>query len=65
MGPHGPDGIHAEILKSLDDDCQARIVQLYERWWTNASFPTDLTHVDVATSFKKGDTGNIDNYRPI
>ena len=61
----GPDEIPMEMIKELDDTNLEKLHTLLEQWWKNETMPIEETRARVVSIFKKGDTSNIGNYRPI
>ena len=61
----GPDGIQIEIIKTLNEENLKTILQLINTWWTTQATPEELTQAEVVSLYKKGDTANLENYRPI
>ena len=61
----GPDGIQAELFKYLDVQNRAALLSVLNGWWSKEAIPSDFLNAQVVSIFKKGDTENIANYRPI
>ena len=61
----GPDGIIMELYKYMYAQNRAFILQILKDWWTNVNIPQELFIAKVISPFKKGDTYNIEKYRPI
>ena len=61
----GPDNIPAELLKYLDAGNKQVLLTVLNDWWTSETVPAEFLHSQVVSIFKKGDTQNIANYRPI
>ena len=61
----GPDNLQMELLKWLDRDNRKTLLNLINIWWCNKSAPHDLFRARVVPIFKKGETDNAANYRPI
>ena len=61
----GPDNIPAELLKYLDAGNKQALLSVLNDWWTSETVPAELLHAQVVSIFKKGDTQNVANYRPI
>ena len=38
---------------------------MFNKWWENEETPNELTEAIVASIYKKGNTDNQENYRPI
>ena len=61
----GPNNIPAELLKYLDAGNKQAQLTILTDWWTSEIVPAEFLHAQVVSIFKKGDTQNIANYRPI
>ena len=61
----GPDNIQMELLKWLNDDNRKRLLTLINIWWVEKSADAEIFQARVVPIFKKGDTDNAANYRPI
>jgi exonuclease III len=61
----GPDNIQMELLKWLNDDNRRRLLSLINTWWVTKSADVELFQARVVPIFKKGETDNAANYRPI
>ena len=61
----GPDEIPMEMIKELDDTNLEQLHKMTSEWWNNETMPIEETRARVVPIFKKGDTSDIGNYRPI
>jgi len=61
----GPDNVPIEVFKEMDDVNLERILDILNSWWTQEEVPEDLLQSRVVLIFKKGDAGDMSNYRPI
>jgi len=61
----GPDEIPIEILKELTDKNLKRILKTIIHWWTEENISEEELKARVVLIYKKGDTNNFANYRPI
>jgi len=61
----GPDDIRMELLKWLDDANRQCLLNLINKWWIQREAPKELFAARVVPLYKKGDTDNAANYRPI
>ena len=61
----GPDGVPMELIKELDEGIMERVLEVLNQWWREEIIPEDVLKARVVLIFKKGNTGNMDNYRPI
>jgi len=44
---------------------EKKIIKLLNEWWNNEDIPEEILQSRVVLIFKKGDTADLDNYRPI
>ena len=61
----GPDDIPVELFKYLNPQNRSHVLDVLNDWWTTEAIPTEQLCAQVVSIFKKGDTQNIANYRPI
>ena len=61
----GPDELQMELLKWLDASNGTRLLDLINKWWTERKAPQELFVARVVPIFKKGETDDAANYRPI
>ena len=61
----GPDDVQMELLKWLDDSNRRCFLHLINDWWVQRKAPKELFIARVVPLYKKGDTDNAANYRPI
>ena len=61
----GPDNSTTELYKILTIDNIPSITSLLNKFWAQEEFPETFTEANIASIFKKGDTQNLANYRPI
>ena len=61
----GPDNITMELLKWLDHENRNLLLILFNKWWIHQNAPPEVFLARVVPIFKKGDTDNASNYRPI
>jgi len=61
----GPDAITAELFKFLDRENRLSLLKLLNQWWSCESIPDEHLLAQVVSIFKKGNTDQISNYRPI
>ena len=61
----GPDEITAELFKFLNPQNRTCVLDIINEWWSSETIPAAQLRARVVTIFKKGDTQNIANYRPI
>jgi hypothetical protein len=54
-----------ELLKWLDASNGTRLLDLINKWWTERKAPQELFVARVVPIFKKGETDDAANYRPI
>ena len=61
----GPDNSITELFKWLNGDNIDVLTELFNECWVNETVPEIFTEATIASLFKKGDTENLANYRPI
>ena len=61
----GPDGINNRILKELSSELAYPLCSLFNSSLSSGSFPSFWKEANVTPIFKKDDTSNVSNYRPI
>ena len=54
-----------EFLKELSDESLESLRQCLEHWWEEDHIPEELVPSRVVLIFKKGNSNNLENYRPI
>ena len=61
----GPDLICMELFKWMNDENKSWFLRLINFWWNTQTAPDDLFRAKVIPLYKKGDTDDPSNYRPI
>ena len=61
----GPDRVTVEMFKQLTINNLDIVLHMLNECWENERIPQCMTEANVASLFKKGDTQNLANYRPI
>ena len=61
----GPDDITAEQLKYIDGINPHTLLELINKWWTTGTIDEELELANIISIFKKEETANIANYKPI
>ena len=61
----GPDGLMMELFKWMDTGNREHILSILNKWWEVASAPGELFLARVVSIYKKGNTDDPANYRPI
>ena len=61
----GPDELIMELLKWLNNENKLRLLDLINGWWRGKNPPEELFSARVVPIYKKGETDNAANYRPI
>jgi len=61
----GPDSIRPTVLKELREEIADLITALFQKSLTTGNIPRDWTSANVCPVYKKGDTSDPANYRPI
>ena len=57
--------IPAKILIENSDICSPYLSKIYNESILNSNFPGPLKKADITPAYKKGDTTNKENYRPV
>ena len=61
----GPDQMKPILLKELRHELADTICLLFQKSLSTGDIPTDWTKANVCPIYKKGDTSDPANYRPI
>ena len=61
----GPDNVVMELFKWMNHENKVWFLRLINFWWENQVAPHDLFFARVVPIYKKGDTDEPSNYRPI
>ena len=61
----GPDNVIMELFSWLNSENKTWFLRLVNLWWSNQYAPEDLFFARVVPIYKKGDTDDPKNYRPI
>ena len=61
----GPDDITTEAFKEMSEDNLEEIRSIINQWWEADHIPEDICRARVVLLFKKGDSTDQRNYRPI
>ena len=61
----GPDGLAMELFKWMNHTNRANILKHINKWWITAKAPPEIFLARVVCIFKKGNTDDAANYRPI
>ena len=61
----GPDGLTMELLKLMNKQNRARILDIINGWWSTSQIPEDACLARVVPLYKKGDTFLPSICRPI
>ena len=52
-------------FKELDEENLREVLELINTWYRNQNLPEEILLARVVLIFKKGDTADLKNYRPI
>ena len=61
----GPDNTQAELYQWLDHNSIFYLTNILNAMWKYRHLPEALSEATVVSIFKKGDSKNLRNYRPI
>jgi hypothetical protein len=61
----GPDNIRPIVLKELREEIVDIVAVLFQKSLTTGNIPNDWTRANVCPVYKKSDTSDPANYRPI
>ena len=61
----GLDEIPMEFFKEMDEEQMEKFRQLLNIWWTEENLPDETLMARVVLIFKKGDTNDLSNCRPL
>ena len=61
----GPDELEAELFKNLGENAVETIQHILNSWWISGKQEDNILEANVASLYKKGDTKDQENYRPI
>ena len=61
----GPDGTSIEMFKAMTEEPREVILNILNQWWTTENIDKHALRARVVHLFKKGNTSDLSNYRPI
>ena len=62
----GLDDVHTELFKELDSTNRTALLKIMNEWWIDADkISNDFWQARVVMLHKKGNTSDLNNYRPI
>ena len=61
----GPDGVPMELYKELNKTLKNKLLDELNVWWKSREIDEEQLKATVVLIFKKGDTADLGNYRPI
>ena len=56
---------HGELFKIMDDHSLEKIREILNIWWRDEDLDEEALRAWAALIFEKGDSGDMNNYRPI
>ena len=54
-----------EFYKVLTPEQRLELLKLFNQWWLSATIPSESLTARVVLIYKKGDSSQFTNYRPI
>ena len=61
----GPDGTTIELFKAMGTEAREAIRGMLNNWWNNNKIDKEALQAKVVFLYKKGNTSDLANYRPI
>ena len=61
----GPDGTTIEMFQAMDQENRETIRDTLNQWWTTEAIDKEALRARVVHLYKKGNTSDLANYRPI
>ena len=61
----GPDETAVEMFKAMGDEVRTIILTALNNWWNTETIDPEALRARVAHIYKKGNTSDLANYRPI
>ena len=61
----GPDNIPNQVLKTFADQIASALCSIYQKSLDTGTLPADWLEANISCVFKKGDSHQPENYRPI
>ncbi|KFZ52839.1 LINE-1 reverse transcriptase, partial [Antrostomus carolinensis] len=61
----GPDGMHLQVLRELEDEVAKPLSILLEKSWQSGEVPANWKKGNITPIFKKGNKEDPENYRPV
>lgn len=61
----GPDGIYARLLRECETEVAHPLALIFSKSLAETSIPLDWKRANVVPVYKKGDKGDVENYRPV
>ena len=61
----GPDGTTIEMFKAMDKENRTMVLEILNKWWEGEEIEKEALRARVVHIYKKGNTSDLANYRPI
>ena len=61
----GPDGTSIELFKAMDEGPRKEVLGILNKWWSAEAIDKEALRARVVHIYKKGNTSDLANYRPI
>ena len=61
----GPDDTAVEMFKAMEEDARKEVLRILNNWWQEEKIDNEALRARVVHIYKKGNTNDLSNYRPI